>query len=181
MQISLVVNELLRTVDVEPWHTLLEVLRDDIGLTGTKECCLVGECGACTVRLNGRVVDSCLVLAVEADGGTVVTVEGLAESIDHDGPGEISALQSAFLEKGAVQCGFCTPGMLMAADDVLRQHADPAREQIEEGIAGNLCRCGCYYQIVEAIQTVAQGRAEAGEQLVTSSSVREMPPHVVDQ
>src|SRR4051794_8810544 len=101
MRLSLSVNGRERTVDVEQHHTLLEALRDELGLTGTKECCLVGECGACTIRLNGRVVDSCLVLAVEADGGQVVTVEGLAA-----GPGRMSALQAAFLEHGAVQCGF---------------------------------------------------------------------------
>ena len=163
MHISLSVNGRPRSVNVEPHHTLLEALRDDLGLTGTKECCLVGECGACTVRLNDRVVDSCLVLAVEADGGSVVTVEGLANDVADAGDlaGELSALQAAFLEMGAVQCGFCIPGQLMAGDDVLGRHEHPTRDQIEEGIAGNLCRCGCYYQIVEAIEAVAAGRAAA--------------------
>src|SRR5206468_4249377 len=128
------------------------------------------------VRLNDRVVDSCLVLAVEADGGDVVTVEGLAPE-----PGRLSRLQAAFLEKGAVQCGFCIPGQLMAGDDVLRQHRHPTREQIEEGIAGNLCRCGCYYQIIEAIESSTDGRVDEEVALVGSDSVREMPPHVVDQ
>lgn len=176
MRIELNLNGVARTADVDEHHTLLDALRDDIGLTGTKECCLVGECGACTVRLNDRIVDSCLVLAVEADGGDVVTVEGLAPE-----PGTLSALQSAFLEKGAVQCGFCIPGQLMAGDDVLRQHRHPTRAQIEEAIAGNLCRCACYYQIVEAIESAAEGRVDEEAQLVGSESVREMPPHVVDQ
>jgi carbon-monoxide dehydrogenase small subunit len=174
MQISLTLNGVPRTVDVEEHHTLLEALRDDLGLTGTKECCLVGECGACTVRLNDRIVDSCLVLAVEADGGDVVSVEGLAPQ-----PGHLSALQSAFLEKGAVQCGFCIPGQLMAGDDLLRTHAHPTRAQIEEGIAGNLCRCGCYYQIVEAIEAAAGGRAEPAPTLVHEEP--NLPEHVVDQ
>jgi carbon-monoxide dehydrogenase small subunit len=150
-QISLRVNGQPRTVSVEPQHTLLESLRDDMALTGTKECCLVGECGACTVRLNGAIVDSCLVLAVEADGGEVTTVEGLAE---HD---SLSSLQEAFLTHGAVQCGFCIPGQLMAADDLLRRVPHPSHDEIEEGLAGNLCRCGCYYQIFEAVKATAAG------------------------
>src|SRR5829696_2257173 len=103
MAIELRLNGRSRVASVEPHHTLLEVLRDDLGLTGAKECCLVGECGACTVRLNGRIVDSCLVLAVEADGGEVTTVEGLSVG------GRLTRLQSAFIEKGAVQCGYCIP------------------------------------------------------------------------
>ena len=148
-EISLRVNGAARTYFVEPHHTLLESLRDDLALTGTKECCLVGECGACTVRLNGAIVDSCLVLAVEADGGEVTTVEGLA------GPSGLSALQEAFLTHGAVQCGFCIPGQLMAGDDLLRRTPHPSRAEIEEGLAGNLCRCGCYYQIFDAVESVA--------------------------
>jgi carbon-monoxide dehydrogenase small subunit len=147
--IELTLNGRQRSVSVAPHHTLLDVLRDDLGLTGTKECCLVGECGACTVRLNGRIVDSCLVLAVEANRGEVETVEGLA------GGGRLTRLQSAFLEKGAVQCGFCIPGQLMAADDLLRRLAHPSPVEIEECLAGNLCRCGCYYQIVEAVEVAA--------------------------
>jgi carbon-monoxide dehydrogenase small subunit len=154
-EISLRVNGEPRTYSVEPHHTLLESLRDDLGLTGTKECCLVGECGACTVRLNGVIVDSCLVLAVEADGGEVTTVEGLAEA------GSLSALQEAFLAHGAVQCGFCIPGQLMAGDDLLRRTPHPSRAEIEEGLAGNLCRCGCYYQIFDAVESVAAGSGDA--------------------
>ena len=178
MRITLSVNERLCSVDVEEHHTLLDVVREDLALTGTKECCLVGECGACTVRLDDRVVDSCLVLAAEADGGSVVTVEGLAHWLDDLG---LPDLQAAFLEHGAVQCGFCIPGQLMAGADVLHQHAHPTRAEIEEGIAGNLCRCGCYYQIVDAIEASAEGGPEPDDEPVTSSSAREMPPHVVDQ
>lgn len=153
MAITLTVNGRLKSVEVPPQHTLLEILRDDLELTGTKECCLVGECGACTVRLDGRIVDSCLVLAVEADGSEVETVEGLAPE------GSLTRLQRAFLEEGAVQCGFCIPGQVMAADDLLRRVAHPTLAQIEEGLAGNLCRCGCYEQIISAVQATA---TEAG-------------------
>ena len=177
MQISLTLNGRPRTVTVEEHHTLLDALRDDLGLTGAKECCLVGECGACTVRLNDRIVDSCLVLAAEADGGEVVTVEGVAEV-----PGRLDALQSSFLEHGAVQCGFCIPGQLMAADDLLRRVAHPTTAQIEEGIAGNLCRCGCYAQIVDAVAAVAAGRVEAAPTLTYDESGQsELPLPPVDQ
>jgi carbon-monoxide dehydrogenase small subunit len=130
------------------------MLRDELALTGAKECCLVGECGACTVRLDGRIVDACLVLAVEADGGEVTTVEGLApEGLAPEGA--LTRLQQAFLDEGAVQCGFCIPGQVMAADDLLRHAPQPTRAQVEEGLAGNLCRCGCYEQIVEAVLAAA--------------------------
>ena len=150
VSIELTVNGRSRTLDVAPNHTLLDVLRDDLGLTGTKECCLVGECGACTVSLDGRIVDSCLVLAVEADGAAITTIEGLA--VD----GRLSPLQAAFLDKGAVQCGYCIPGQVMAAHDLLERVAHPTVEQIQEGLAGNLCRCGCYGQITEAVLATAE-------------------------
>lgn len=156
IEICFTLNGNPRSVSVAPHHTLLDFLRDDLGLTGTKECCLVGECGACTVRLDGRIVDSCLVLAVEADGGELTTVEGLAAA-----DGRLSALQHSFITRGAVQCGFCIPGQLMAADDLLRLLPSPSRAEIEEGIAGNLCRCGCYYQIIEAVEAVAEGAVTA--------------------
>jgi carbon-monoxide dehydrogenase small subunit len=143
--VTVTVNGVPRTIDVEPHHTLLDVLRDDLGLTGTKACCLVGECGACTVRLDRRIVDSCLVLAVEADGGEVTTIEGLAPA------GRLTRLQGAFLDHGAVQCGFCIPGQVLAADDLLRRIPRPSRPEVEEGLAGNLCRCGCYEQIIDAV------------------------------
>lgn len=148
--IQLTVNGRARSIEVASHHTLLEVLRDDLELTGTKECCLVGECGACTVSLDGRIVDSCLVLAVEADGGVVRTVEGLATG------GMLSPLQQAFLDRGAVQCGFCIPGQLMAADDLLGRNPDPTLDEVHEGLAGNLCRCGCYMQITEAVLATAE-------------------------
>jgi len=172
-RISLTLNGQARTVSIEPHHTLLEVLRDDLGLTGAKECCLVGECGACTVRLNDRIVDSCLVLAAEADGGEVLSVEGLAQG------GRLTRLQSAFLEKGAVQCGFCIPGQLMAGDDLLRREPHPSHAEIEEGLAGNYCRCGCYYQIFEAVEAAAEGQAIVRRVAVTQGP--DLPPHVVDQ
>jgi aerobic-type carbon monoxide dehydrogenase small subunit (CoxS/CutS family) len=149
--IEVTVNGTRRMVDVAPSHTLLDVLRDDLALTGTKECCLVGECGACTVIVDGRTVDSCLVLAVEADGSEILTVEGLA------GGGVLSPLQAAFLDKGAVQCGFCIPGQLLSAHALLEEQPHPTQAEIEEGMAGNLCRCGCYEQIFDAIRTTADG------------------------
>jgi carbon-monoxide dehydrogenase small subunit len=148
--IELRVNGSRRMVSVEPHHTLLDALRDDLALTGTKECCLVGECGACTVILDGRSVDSCLVLALEADGAEVLTVEGLASP-----DGRLSPLQTAFLDQGGVQCGFCIPGQLMSAHALLAEHAHPSRAEVEEGMAGNLCRCGCYEQIFAAIDQAA--------------------------
>ncbi len=153
MSIEVTVNGQRRVLEVAAHHTLLDVLRDDLGLTGAKECCLVGECGACTVLLDGRPVDSCLVLAVEADGGEVTTVEGLA--VD----GRLTPLQAAFLDEGGVQCGFCIPGQVVAAHALLRDNPHPTLEEVQEGMAGNLCRCGCYWQISEAILSTAR---EAG-------------------
>jgi carbon-monoxide dehydrogenase small subunit len=149
VSIEVTVNGRRRRLEVAPHLTLLDVLRDDLELTGAKECCLVGECGACTVSLDGRIVDSCLVLAVEADGGQVTTVEGLAPE------GTLSRLQQAFLDEGGVQCGFCIPGQVMAADDLLQRIPQPTVAQIEDGLAGNLCRCGCYEQIIAAVQAAA--------------------------
>ena len=155
-RIELTVNGRDRTVDVEPHHTLLEMLRDDLALTGTKECCLVGECGACTVIVDGLSVDSCLMLGVEADGAAVTTVEGLAAG------DRLDALQEAFLETGAAQCGFCIPGQLVAARALLDDVPHPTRAQIEEGLAGNLCRCAGYEQIMEAVELAAT-RGSAAE------------------
>jgi len=143
------VNGRKRSIEVAPHHTLLEVLRDDLGLTGTKECCLVGECGACTVLMDDVSVDSCLVLAVEADGASVTTVEGLATG------DRLHPLQQAFLDTGAVQCGFCIPGQLIAAQALLAHTPHPSRAEIEEGLAGNLCRCAGYEQIIEAVSAAA--------------------------
>jgi carbon-monoxide dehydrogenase small subunit len=149
--VDLIVNGRPRSIDVAPHRTLLDVLRDDLGLTGAKECCLVGECGACTVILDGRTVDSCLVLAVEADGCEVTTAEGLAPD------GRLTPLQEAFLDEGAVQCGFCIPGQVVSAHALLAENPDPTLAEIQEGLAGNLCRCGCYWQISEAVLAAAEG------------------------
>jgi carbon-monoxide dehydrogenase small subunit len=157
--ISATVNGRDRRFAVEPHHTLLESLRDDLGLTGTKECCLVGECGACTVIIDGRSVDSCLMLAAEADGASIETVEGLARGAE---AGSLSALQQAFLDTGAAQCGFCIPGQLMSAQALLAETPHPSRAEIEEGLAGNLCRCAGYEQIFEAVERAAEaGTASA--------------------
>jgi aerobic-type carbon monoxide dehydrogenase small subunit (CoxS/CutS family) len=152
-RIELTVNGRARSTDVAAHHTLLEVLRDDLGLTGTKECCLVGECGACTVLVDDVSVDSCLVLAVEADGAIVTTVEGLAEG------DRLHPLQQAFLETGAAQCGFCIPGQLIAAQALLALNPHPTRAEVEEGLAGNLCRCAGYGQIIEAVLAAAAAGA----------------------
>lgn len=152
--IDLVVNGHRRTVAVAVHHSLLDVLRDQLGLTGTKECCVEGECGACTVILNGRPINSCLTLAVEADGGEVVTVEGLA------GSGELSPLQRAFLDKAAPQCGFCIPGQLVSAQALLDRNPDPTLEEVHEALGGNLCRCAGYLQITEAVMAAAGKEAE---------------------
>jgi len=148
--IEVTVNGRVRSVDVPAHHTLLEVLREEMGLTGTKECCLVGECGACTVLVDGMSVDACLMLAVEADGSTITTVEGLATDAG------LSPLQQAFLETGAAQCGFCIPGQLVSAQALLATVPHPTRAQVEEGLAGNLCRCAGYEQIIEAVLAAAE-------------------------
>ena len=156
-RIDLTVNGRDRSIEVEPHHTLLEVLRDDLGLTGTKECCLVGECGACTVLVDGVSVDSCLMLGVEAAGSSVTTVEGLATG------DRLHPLQQAFLDTGAVQCGFCIPGQLIAAHALLAHTPHPSRAEIEEGLAGNLCRCAGYEQIIEAVAAAAAGIAPGAQ------------------
>jgi aerobic carbon-monoxide dehydrogenase small subunit len=153
--IRLTVNGRSRELAVAPQHTLLDALRDDLRLTGTKECCLVGECGACTVLVGGRSVDACLVLAAETDGWDVTTVEGLA--VD----GRLSAVQQGFLDTGAAQCGFCIPGQVLSAHALLADVPAPTRAQVEEGLAGNLCRCAGYEQIIEAV-LLAAGSGEAG-------------------
>ncbi len=138
-------------VAVEPHWNLLRVLREELELTGAKEGCGAGECGACTVLVNGRAVNACLYPAVEADGAEVTTVEGLA------GPGgELHPIQRAFVEKGAVQCGFCTPGMVLSAKALLDRVPLPSEEEIRTALAGNLCRCTGYAQIIEAVQAAAE-------------------------
>jgi len=150
--ISLCVNGEWHEVAVKPRHTLVEVIREMIGLTGTKASCESGTCGACTVLLDGRPITSCITLAVECDGRQIQTVEGLAEGE------KLSAIQEAFLDQGALQCGFCTPGMLMSATALLRDNPKPTREEINKALEDNLCRCTGYNAIVEAVlQASGQG------------------------
>jgi carbon-monoxide dehydrogenase small subunit len=145
MDISVSVNGCDYTVEVNDCRTLARFLREDLGLTGTKEGCEAGECGACTVLLDGRPVNSCLVLAAEADGAEVQTVEGEAHG------SELSAIQEAFARHFAVQCGYCTGGMIMSIRRLLQDNPHPTVEEIREGIEGNLCRCTGYQQIIEAV------------------------------
>ncbi|NIN66735.1 MAG: 2Fe-2S iron-sulfur cluster binding domain-containing protein [Anaerolineae bacterium] len=139
------------TIEVKPDALLVDVLRGELELTGTKEACGAGECGACTVLLDGDPVTSCIVPAGKAQGREVLTVEGLASG------GELHPLQKAFIEYGAVQCGYCTPGMLMSAKALLDRNPHPSEEEIKEAISGNLCRCTGYVKIVEAIKAVGEG------------------------
>jgi carbon-monoxide dehydrogenase small subunit len=135
---------------VAPNNTLLEVLRDKLGLMGTKRGCDLGACGACTVLVDGEAFLSCVMLAVDAAGKQIMTIEGLAEG------GDLHPLQHAFIEKGALQCGFCTPGMILTAKAILDEKAQPTEEVIKKKMAGNLCRCTGYKKIVEAVQSVAE-------------------------
>ena len=137
-------------VEIEPHVTLLQLLRDKLELMGTKEGCGMGECGACTVILNGKTVNSCIFPAIEVDGKNVITIEGLT-----DAQGNLHPIQKAFIEHGAVQCGFCTPGMVLSAKALLDENPKPAEEEIRSGIAGNLCRCTGYLQIVQAIKAAS--------------------------
>ncbi len=149
-RISLKINGEAITLYVKPHWTLLRLIREELKLTGTKEGCGEGECGSCTVLLDDKPINSCLVLAMDADGGAVTTIEGLA-----DGE-ELHLLQTAFVEKGAIQCGFCTPGMILTAKGLLDRQPSPSEGEIRLEIAGNLCRCTGYAKIIEAIQTAAQ-------------------------
>lgn len=153
-EITVTVNGEKHTVSVKENKTLLQFLREDLALTGTKEGCGAGECGACTVIMNGKPVNSCLVLAVEADGAEILTIEGVAKD------GELSKIQKAFIKHQAFQCGFCTPGMIMSAKALLDRNPHPNEEEIKEAIAGNLCRCTGYFPIIDAIKDVAEGRIE---------------------
>ena len=145
------------SIAVDPWRTLNEVLREDLNLTGTKLGCGSGDCGACTVMVDGRTVSSCLTLAVSVDGKEIKTVEGLAPSGE-----ELHPIQEAFIETGAIQCGFCTAGMEMSADYLLKNNPSPREKEIREGLSGNLCRCTGYNQIVEAISLAAEKMKKKG-------------------
>jgi carbon-monoxide dehydrogenase small subunit len=148
--IQLKINGEMVHVEVEPHETLVDVIRGKVGLTGTKKGCETGQCGACTVIVDGKAVTSCLILAVEAHGKEIVTVEGLAKG------GQLHPLQQAFVEEGAVQCGYCTPGMLLSAKAFLDENPRPTQRQVKEAIAGNLCRCTGYVKIVKAIMAAAE-------------------------
>ncbi|HWI32166.1 MAG TPA: (2Fe-2S)-binding protein [Microbacterium sp.] len=152
--VVLTVNGEARTVSMPVSRTLLDALRDDVGLPGSKTCCAEGECGACAVFLDGKVVSSCLVLGVEAEGHEVTTIEGLSSE-------GLTDLQEEFLKAGAVQCGFCIPGQVMAAEFLLRCNHSPDQAEIREGMAGNLCRCAGYERIVAAVQATAARRGGA--------------------
>jgi carbon-monoxide dehydrogenase small subunit len=145
-RLAFTVNGRAVTVDVAPMARLLDVLREDLRLTGTKEGCGEGECGACAVRMNGTLVNSCLVPALECHGAELLTVEGLAPA-----PDKLSALQQAFAEHGGAQCGICTPGMLLAAHDLLSRTPNPSEDDLRHALAGNLCRCTGYMKIFEAV------------------------------
>ena len=152
--ISLSINGERVSAQVLPRLNLADFLRDHLGLTGTHVGCEHGVCGACTVRVNGDIIRACLLLAVQADGAVVQTIEGLSDS------GEVSDLQEAFRQRNALQCGYCTPGMLMAAQDILIHEPNADREQIREHLSGNYCRCTGYHAIVDAIQATARARSE---------------------
>lgn len=147
--ITVTINGETRELAVEPFRSLLDVLRNEAGLTGTKKGCDVGDCGACTVIMDGKPVNSCLVLGVEADGSEISTVEGLAQ-VTEDGI-RLDPLQENFLRYGAAQCGFCTPGLLVAAKALLDENPHPTEEEVRFAIAGNICRCTGYVKIVDAI------------------------------
>jgi carbon-monoxide dehydrogenase small subunit len=155
-QVALVVNGVARTVDVEPRRMLVQLLREDLGLTGTHVGCDTSQCGACTVLVDGAAVKSCTMLALQADGSAVTTIEGLAPDSG------LHPLQQAFWEKHGLQCGFCTPGMIMVAADLLSREADPDEASVRHAIEGNFCRCTGYQNIVAAIRQAASTMAAGG-------------------
>lgn len=148
--IDVTINHARRTVSAPPSMTLLEMLRSRLGLTGTKECCAEGECGACTVIMDGDPVNSCLVLAVETEGSVVTTIEGV-------GNNGMTYLQESFLDAGAVQCGFCIPGMVVAATALLERTPEPSANEVRDALSGNLCRCGGYDRICDAVLRATSG------------------------
>lgn len=148
--ISLTINGDHYEIEVAAHHTLLWVLREQLDITGPKECCGIGECGACTILLDGKAVNACLVLAVEVDGSEIVTVEGLG------GNGGLDPIQQAFIDHGGVQCGFCTPGMVMSTKYLLDRNPNPDEAEIREALAGNLCRCTGYARIIQAVKSLAK-------------------------
>ncbi|MFW6273431.1 MAG: (2Fe-2S)-binding protein [Halanaerobium sp.] len=149
MQIRLKVNGEERTLDITPYTRLLDLIREDLGLTGVKEGCGKGECGACTVIMNGELTASCLVPAPQADGAEILTIEGLAPA------GKLHPIQESFIETGAVQCGFCIPGMVLAGKKLLDENPDPDEKEVRYGLSGNICRCTGYAKIIEAVMMAA--------------------------
>ena len=149
-EIRITVNGKPYELSVRPWATLLEVIREDLGLTGTKEGCGVGECGACTVIMNGKSVNACLVLAPEADGKEITTIEGLAQGE------KLDPIQQAFYEIGGLQCGFCTPGMIMSTKSLLAETPEPTDQEIRKGLEGNFCRCTGYTKIFESVREASR-------------------------
>lgn len=149
-QIKVTVNGILYELSVQPWETLLDVIREHLGLTGTKEGCGLGECGACTIIMDGKTVNSCLVLAVEADDRVITTIEGLANG------DELHPIQEAFVKCGGLQCGFCTPGMIMSTKALLENNPSPDEGEIRKAIAGNFCRCTGYTKIIESVKVAAK-------------------------
>ena len=150
MEIEFTLNHQKMSIDVPGEYRLLDLLRDYCGLTGTKEGCGKGECGACSVIMNGRLVNSCLVPVCQIDDSEIITIEGLEKN------GELDDLQQAFIDAGAVQCGFCIPGMIMAAKALLMQNPNPSEDEIKKGLSGNLCRCTGYTKIIEAVNNIAE-------------------------
>jgi len=150
MEIKFTLNGRLTQVEVPPYWTLLKLLREKLGLTGTKEGCGIGECGACTVLMDGMPVNACLVLTPKVEGKKIETIEGLGNRES------LHPLQKSFIDHGAIQCGFCTPGILMSSKALLEEKSNPTREEIKEAISGHLCRCTGYHQIIEAIEALKE-------------------------
>jgi len=159
MKISLRINGEKRELQLEPYRSLLDVLRNEAGLTGTKKGCDVGDCGACTVIVDGKPLNSCLMLGVEAEGCDVVTIEGI-----QSGPDRLHPLQENFMKLGGAQCGFCTPGVIVMAKALLDENPDPTEDEIRFGIAGNICRCTGYTKIIDAIRATADEMKKARAQ-----------------
>ncbi len=149
VKVTLKINGRVLSRECEPAKTLLDFIREDIGLKGTKRGCEIGECGACTVIMNGEAVNSCMVLVPQAEGAEITTIEGVS------GEGELHPVQKAFMEKGALQCGYCTPGMILTAICLLKGNPSPSRNEIRRALAGNLCRCTGYRQIIDAVEYAA--------------------------
>ena len=156
LPITLSINGERHDLLVPPWRTLLEALREHLGLTGAKRSCQEGQCGTCTVLIDGNAINSCLYLAVEAQGKDIQTIEGLAKG------GVLDQIQKSFVQKGGVQCGFCTPGFVLATKSLLNNNPNPSEDEIREAMVGHLCRCTGYVQIIEAIQDAASQLTHAG-------------------